>query len=139
MSTDLFIATYTADQMESKAEWRQRTAEKHPDDAVRNLDCANEFLDMAERLRGFRGGPWYERYCLRCGDGNLGFRMEEEIQQMTETIHFMALDPEEFFRRLVEDSGGDPIHTDPDSDGTNVRTLPPAVSEHPIPCKEPNR
>ena len=106
--SDLTLAHLLADQMEYSAEWRQDKAEEYPDDKQRNLDCAAEFLDMAERLRGFRGGFWYERYCLLVGDDNLNYRMSEELQSMTEAIHFTAQEPEEFFKEIIENSDAEP-------------------------------
>ena len=114
MSVDLFLAGYIADQMESSADWRKRKAEEYPDDATRNLDCSGEFLKMAERLHAFEGGPWYERYCA-LGD-DVAMRVTEALSQETETIHFVAKEPEELFRLLVEESGALPSASDATTD-----------------------
>ena len=105
---DLNLAHLLADQMEGQAEWRQRKAEEYPDDKQRNLDCIAQFLDMADRLRGFRGGIWYERYCLLVGDDDVNYRISEELQRMMETIHFAAQEPEEFFKDIVENFNAEP-------------------------------
>ena len=109
---DLTLAHILADDMERQADWRQRKAEEYPDDATRNLDCRSEFLKMAERLRAFEGGPWYDRYCRCSDDDDKNYRLTEEQQVTTGDIHFVALEPEGLFRRLVEASGALPNASD---------------------------
>ena len=108
--SNLTLARLLADDMEGQADWRQRKAEEYPDDKQRNLDCAAQFLDLAARLRKFRGGSWYERYCLLVDDENLKFRMSEQRQLMTGTIHFVAEEAEGFFEKPVANASDDPLN-----------------------------
>ena len=114
MSVDLFLAGLIADQIESSADWRKRKADEYPDDADLNLHCCGELLKMSGRLRTFEGGPWYERYCA-LGD-DVAMCVAEALSQETGTIHFIAKDPEELFRLLVEESGVLPSASDAKTD-----------------------
>jgi hypothetical protein len=88
--------------MECSADWRRQKAEEYPEDEARNLDCAAEFDEMAKRLSEYEGGPALDEYEVICVDAEWGYILNELQSEETNSIHFTASDPEEFFRDLVE-------------------------------------
>ena len=101
MSADLSPARLIADDMDASAEWRSKKADEYPADAVRNLDCAAQFSEMAKRLRRFSGGPSYEKYVSLLSDPDNALKMSEKLRDDMATIHFVACEPEHLFEVLI--------------------------------------
>ncbi len=95
------LVAYMIIDMEDSADGRRQKAEEYPEDKVRNLDCAAEFGDMAKRLSEYEGGPALDEYEVICVDAEWGYILNELQSEETNSIHFTASDPEEFFRDLV--------------------------------------
>lgn len=99
MKAYLNLARDLAEHFEHQADWRRQKADEFPNDAQRNLGCAEEYEKMAQALNAFEGGPFYGRWSdLLATDSG---RMQELLIDETSQVYFVAIQPERLFERIV--------------------------------------
>ena len=105
MTEHLARARDLAEEFRYQADWRLEKASEYPDDAKRNLECVEQFEKMAQALDAFEGGDFYALWCELVGEGS--YLAQEALSEEKASIHFVAVEPERLFERIIDAARAD--------------------------------